>query len=302
MPVTITDFTPSRVRGFTPITVNGSGFSAVPGQNVVTVGGISATISVEGPASITFALPLVFAIGIIRNVHTPLQVQNLSTGEISTSRYLWIKDTVAGVAAYGLAIPAPIPGPLENTAEERPFFYEAVDFFHLNALVELLVKDPPVGQVLSSNGTGLRYPGGTPGGGGVLTADPAEDSGLRWAQQQDVTLPFGGQVPFFNTFLVAGGSQLDTITTNEDSHAISVDGTLDLGWLLWKGTGTLDRVRVRVNAVQVYDSGAGLAVPNLGVWSQALALPVVQGDLVQVLASPIGGTGQTVGGLRLAAA
>lgn len=302
MSVTINNFTPTRMRGFVPITVTGTGFSATPGQNEVLVSGISATITLESAVSITFQLPALFALGIINNVSVGVQVVNLDNNEASDTRYIWVKDSIAGVAAYGLAIPSPIPGPAENTNEERPFFYEAIDFFKLNALVEVLVKNLAVGQVLTSAGPGLRYPGGVPGLGRVLEADPAQDGGVRWAPQQDVTLEFGGQVPASNTFLVANGTQLDVAGSGSTIHAAPVAGTIDRGWVLWKGAGTLDRIRILQNGAPILDTGPGLGVPPLVGISAVLAVPVAQGDEIQIEASPLGPGGQMTGGVRLAAA
>jgi hypothetical protein len=281
------------------VTITGSGFSPNPGQNDVVVSGSSGGITAESAVSITFTLPFLFAIGIIRDVHVLCRVFNYDNGE-SALFWIRIKANVDEVALYATQIESAIPGPFEQTGEEEaPRFFEARDFQRLAAALEVFTKEPAPGQVLSFDGTGLALPGGTPGSGSVLEADPADPSGLKWALQQDWMLPFGGQVAGANVLLAAGGTPI-TPTAGQAKHIAPTDGIIDTLSFLYRGAGTLDRIRILVDGLVAFDSLGGLGIPSLGVYNGAPALAVSSGEEIEIDASRTGaGTDNLVGYARL---
>lgn len=299
MSVVVSTIVPQRLRGNQSVTITGTGFSPNPGQNDVVVSGSSGTITAESAVSITFTLPFLFAIGIIRDVHVPCRVFNYDNGQ-SALFWIRIKANVDEVATYGTEIQSAIPGPFEQTGEDEfPRFFEARDMQRLAAFFEVFTKEPAPGQVLSFDGTGIAFPGGTPGAGSLLEADAAEPSGLKWALQQDLMLPFGGQVAGANVLLAANGAPA-TVTAGETKHVAPAAGTIDLVSLLYRGAGTLDRVRVLVNTVVVFDSLAGLGIATLNVYNAAPALSVLAGDEIEIDCTRTGvGTDNLVGFARL---
>lgn len=309
MPVAITPLGLGRTRrtdASPQVTINGTGFSGTPGQNQVFMGGSLATIVAESTTQITFTLPAPFSLDllIVRSIHAPVVVVNLDTGERSTDAWVWLQGTLEEVSDD--VIDTAIPGPFELTAfPENPGRFEARDMQRLASLIESLINDLSDGNVLAHDGTKLAEPTGLKGSGGgqVLQVDVAEPTKLKWGFALDALLPFGGTIsfPFTVGDLLAGSDALGAVpsfSAGVDNWALD-DGTLDLITLRNRVSGgsLLDRVRVLVNGVQQYDSGAGLAATN---YSQVISVAVSKGDTVRLEATKSGGGGiALVGGIRL---
>ena len=289
------------------VTINGSGFSPTPGQNQVFMSGSSATIVAEGATQITFNMPAPFSLDLftVRSIHVPVIVVNLDTGETSTDAYVWIPGDLDEVADD--VIDTPNPGPFEFTGlPENPFRFEARDMHRLATLIEAMINDVSDGNVLAWDGSKLAEPANLKGSGGgqVLVVDIAEPTDLKWGFKLDAFLEFGATIstPFTIGNLNANGSQnTGTPFGGVGTQAWALDdGTLDLISLRNRTSGgdTLDRVRVLVNAIQVFDSGAGLGAGN---YSAVINVPVVKKDLIQLECTKTGGAGgiALVGGIRL---
>ncbi len=308
MPVEITTLGLNRVRRTDPapqLTVNGIGFSAA--NNSVFVSGSLATIVVQGATQITFNLPPPFTFGFIpdvRSISVPILVVNNDTGETSTEAFTWIKADLNEVADERIA--TAIPGPFEVTSlPEVPSRFEARDMQRLAALVEALVLDIEPGNVLAWDGAKLAEPAGLKGSGSgqVLSVDLGEPTGLRWGFKLDAWLAFGGTVaqtgPVTANMVAGGDSGPFAGTPGTENWALE-DGALDL--ISWRGRssggGTIVLARVLVNGIQQFTSGA-ISVIN---YSQAIAVPVLKGDTVELELTSSLGLGNAVaivGGIRL---
>ena len=279
------------------VVIDGSGFGALPANNDVRVSGNGATIVAASPTQITFTMPFIFTLGFVSDVHAIVQVENTTTSEFAV-RFMRVKGTPAEVGDQ--VIDAPVPGPLEvPSSPQVPVTGEARDMERLAALIESFTRDLSQGDVLAWDGTKVDTPGNNVGAGQALLVDLAESTDLRWSHQQDVVLPFGGTVAAAAVLLIADGDRTATVGGTEGWAPAA--GTIDLAWLLVKevGADTLDRVRILVNSIAVFDSGVGLGIVNDGVFTATPALTVASGDLIELEASRTGVTIDVIGGLRL---
>lgn len=305
MPVAISTLGLNRVRRTDPapqLTVNGTGFSAA--NNSVFVSGSLAAIVAQGATQITFNLPAPFSLNVfdVRSIHVPILVVNNDTGETSTEAWTWIKADPVEVADE--RIDTAIPGPFEITsAPEVPDRFEARDMQRLAALVESLTVDVQAGNVLAWDGAKLAEPAGLKGSGGgqILRVDLAEPTGLAWAFNVDAFLKFGRSLAASQVSnLIACQSQLAFPGAAGDENFALDDGTLDLISLKGRasGGGTVVLVRVLVDGVQQYTSGA-ISVIN---YSQAISVAVTKGQRIQlqVSAGPVALSSIALtGGIRL---
>lgn len=304
MTVQVNTVVAQRIRGSASVTITGSGFGAGLPQNDVLVSGSSGTLSAASPVSITFTLPFLFSSGLLRDVHALCQVLNLTTGE---SAYFWlrIKANPDEVADFGREIDSPIPGLFEVLQVNVPTNFEAKDMQRLATLMEIWTREGAVGQVLSRDGSGINFPTDTNligAQGQVLTVDLAEPTDLKWTLGSGAILPFGGQATIPGAFLTADGTNFDTIVDGETEQWAPTAGTIDHVWLLVKDpsfTGTLDRVRIYVNSIVQFDSGAGLGFADNGVFAATPNVVVAQGDIVEMDVFSLVTSVRTIGGCRL---
>lgn len=294
----ITSVSPERMRGNATVVLVGTGFDPATFNNDVEVDGSFATVTVASAVSLTFTLPFSLTSGATRDTHLRCSCFNFPSGE---KAYFWlrIKADVEEVADDSL--PLAVPGPLEPPAEVRPRYAEAKDMEALSAAMEALLSDSEDGQVLACVGASIDEVGGDPAGGGVLLADAAEPTGLRWSKaDMGLSLPFGGACPAAANNLAAGGDNAAAVGGTDTEHAASAAGTVDLLSLLVKSGGaTLDRVRLIVNGSSAYDSGAGLGLGNNAHFTAAPGASVAAGDLVEVECTSAGGTTNLAGMARL---
>jgi len=284
------------------VVIDGTGFSAVPFDNDVTVGGIPAAIVAESAIQITFTMPFLFQIGILTDAHVQVVVTNFTPATPESGR-AWFRVQEDADEIADRVIASAIPGQFElvGTDSDRPRYFEAKDMEKLAALIETWTRDLDPGQILAADANpAVSEPGGTPGLGAALLVDLAEATNLRWSQEQDAMLPFGSDVPAAATLLVADGDLTLAAGAGGTEQWAPTAGTVNLIWLLVKSAGpTLDRVRLLVEGVSVFDSGAGLALGNNAVFSANPAAVVAQGDRVEIEATSAGGATQVVGGARL---
>lgn len=298
MTVQVDNVVPRRARGNSTYVIAGSGFDALIANNDVIVAGSSGNVVAASPTSVSFTLPFLFSFGIVRGVFAPCQVVNLVTGE-RCNFWIRVKETIAEVAARTLLNAVPGPAEVLGPDEEVSRVMEAKDSERLSTLLEAFLDDVAAGNVLGGTGAGLASPGGTAAQGAVLVADPADSTGMRWDGAQSHALPFGGSVGVGATLLVGDGDQA-AVAAGDTEQWAAVDGTLDLIHLLVQSGGpTLDRVRVLVNGSAVYDSGTGLGIGALGLFSANPAAAVVAGNRVEVEATALGGVVSVVGACEL---
>jgi len=306
-PVTITAITPPRARGDESVVITGTGFSGRAGQNAVRIGGFSCTITAESATSITATMPFLFTI--VGDFMTDVEVENLTNAGVGHA-WMWAKPaTVAETGAYEVSEQEPGTG--EDPTAEAADLVEAQDFERLVSMIEFILRDatPEAGDVPAHDGAGLvGVVDGEPGQ--ALVVDPAEDTGLRWGWETDLTLPFGGAIaanPGAPVFMVASGHPASGVSGTNTRMTVPLAGTIDLIFLslVWSGISTndIDRVRILKNGVQAYDSGAGLNIGrgSLLTFEAEPNFTVAAQDYLEIEVTKEGtlDTYQIVGGLRL---
>lgn len=303
-PIVITSIDPPRARYPENIVINGSGFSARAGENEVNISGSFAAIVSESATQLTVQLP--FFLSIADDFLAEVEVINL-THDTRGYAWLWVKDSLASVAAYSAGPTEPSTSEMPN--DDRPDFAEAQDFERLLSLIEFVSRDTTdeAGDVISRDDVGLwGVQGGKPGQ--ILIVDPTAVPGLAFKWAADMILSFGGSIvanPGGVVNLVANGHQDSTVSGTNTRNYIPFTCRIDLLWVLIKFSGAtdrIDRIRLIENGVTVrYDSGAGLALGNNAVHRVELD---VAGTGEKDLELEITKTGTTdsvklVGGVRL---
>ena len=129
MAVSISSHTPGRGREGDSIVTAGLGFSATPGQNTVTVDGISASITAESATSITWTWPA----GVTEDRFVVVRVTNLDDSTLA-DRYIWSKEDATTLLT--VRVPGQYPGTSEVVGTEDPILAEAKDYERLATLVE----------------------------------------------------------------------------------------------------------------------------------------------------------------------
>lgn len=304
-PIVITSIDPPRARYPEHITINGSGFSARAGQNEVNIGGQFAAIIAESATQLTVQLP--FILSIVDDWLPEVEVINL-THDTRGYAWLWVKDSLANVAAYEPG--ESTPGRDEMPNDDRPDYAEAQDFERLVSLIEFIARDnvPAAGDVVSRDDVGLwGVTNGKPGQ--LLVVDPTAVPGLAFKWAADMILPFGGTIaasPGGPVNMVANGHQDSTVSGTNTRNYIPFTCRIDCIWLLVKTAGVsadrIDRIRLIENGVTVrYDSGAGLALGNNAVHRVELDVAATGERDLELEVTKTGTTDsfKLVGGVRL---
>ena len=92
MPAVVTKITPGRGRVGDTISLIGTGFSTVGGQNVVTVDGQAATVTLDTATQVDITVPGAIAV----NRHVEVIIENLSDPGPFTW-WWWSKELVANL-------------------------------------------------------------------------------------------------------------------------------------------------------------------------------------------------------------
>lgn len=295
--VAITAVSPPRFRDTDSVTITGIGFSNRAGQNEVRLSGTSCTITAESATSITFTVGFLFSI--VNDLLVQLEVENLTTGQMSHV-WAWIKPSKTTTAAY--IVVGAVPDLAEDPNADAAAMAEAQDFERLMTLVDALMRDqtPVAGDILARNSDGVA--GVTGGSDGMcLEVDPAQDTNLRWRWCADLVLAYGGTTSAAGVFtLIMNGSMAHTVGGTR--HYVADSGIITVLWLRAKrlsGTDTWTLLRILVNGVQQYSSGAISLTTDVAHVADGLNIPVVAGDYIEVEATKTGATGfhQLVGGV-----
>lgn len=154
MALTVTAIDAPRGRSADSVTITGTGFNATPGNNTVTFGGVSATVTGgSGTTSLTVTVP--GGLG-TDDFQVAVVVTNTGNGDTNsaTPRYFFV---MKAITAYRNThrIQAQQPGPNEVVAVESEKVPEAKDHERLAAYVEALKRDvlPGVGGSTIPNTT-----------------------------------------------------------------------------------------------------------------------------------------------------
>lgn len=286
MPVAITSIAPGRGRPADVVTINGDGFSATLGQNVVTVDGVLAGVNAATATALTVVVPL----GLSVDQHVEVSVTNLDDATSALWNW-WSKDTVANTAAAVLRTKVPFIDEIlrglardvknMNTAEAR--FFERLAT-KIELIPDLLTGK---GDFFSKAAAPLgirRAPAGTAGQPFVSSAAGGAFQDrhcwlLQWGKAitgTDLTLPMnaggtdvsGANLQTYNVAPITG--QLALVSMRESVSASS----------------RVNRIEILVNDVVVLDLQNGDPdFPGPGIRSDSLTfypgIPVTQGDRVQ---------------------
>lgn len=305
MPPVIDSVSPDRVRAGDVITVNGSGFAPVFGNNRVDIGGANATIVSESETQIICDVPG----PVPSDVAVRIVVSRTDSQEFSDPPALvWSADTLANLRT--VSVPGQIPGPREavDVTASVPDVQQAQDYERVTTFVEhqrgrLTSK----GDIYTSDGsTPVRLP--MPAGAGmILTQDSSAPLGSVYMNpKRQITLLWGKEINIAASNdgpMVANGDSSPT-SVIDGEHGAAVSGTIVRLWVLvlTAGSGnTLDQVRVLVNGGVAYDSGAGLGLTVDGSHLATVTIAITVGDLVILEAFKLGAGSvmNLVGGLRI---
>lgn len=304
MALVVDSVSPQKFREGDVVTVEGSGFSPVFGENRLLIGGVVHPLDTESATQLVATVKP----GLAQDDWVELSVQRTDTLEFSETEMLWSMANLADLRT--LSVPGQIPGPREcydltASVADTP---EAKDYEKLATHAEYQRDEvlQTKGDLMTSSGSALaRLPAG--GGGSVLHADSGETLGLRWQHPaRSLTLSWGKQIDAGATNdpeMVAGGDSSQA-TQLASEHGVPFDGQIVLAWVLVQvanGADTLDRVRIDVNSANVYNSAAGLGLMQGQTHTAVVALSVRRGDLVELFANKLGVAGvmRLIGSVRL---
>ena len=303
-PVVVTSVTPQRGRTGDTVTIVGTGFAA--SNNNVRFAGANASIVSQSVTQIVVTIPSVT----VEGGHAELQVSNFDTNGVLVVPF-WIRNDVTVLQA--LRTVGQVPGPREDTTidSEDAERAEARDHERLATVAEWLQFDlaSTEGDIITRDATGLVGLDGSGDEGRVLLADAGEAAGIRWGEEVQATLLYGAQIPSGITAareLVANGEK-DAVPASASEHGVPYAGTIDWAWVYQYTSGAnadrLDRVVIRVNGADQYDSGTGLGIAHGEVFRVDPNVTVAAGDLVQLVVQKTGTANNmpVIGGLRVVA-
>lgn len=268
MAVAVSKISPGRSPPGDAVTIEGSGFSASFGQNVVTIDGVVAGVNAFSATALEVVVPL----GIVANRHAEVVVTNLDDAT-SATWWLWISDTAANVEA--LVLTTKVPGFGEkvrglgrliknmNVAEAR--------FFERIATKIELVPDllDAIGSFFSRSGSDLGLRRAAPGVAGQPFVSAIDDVGGQFQDRQCQTLQWGVTIDGTLLSRTMRASAPDTFTTGGTPYEISLSsGQLVLLSLRERnsGSGRINKVELYVDDVLVYEQEAATDEwPGLGL-------------------------------------
>lgn len=303
MTIAITQVLDGRGREGDLFVVIGTGFSATPGANLVTVDGVQATVLLDTTTGILAVMPALTNRD--RYVAVVVQFED-GTLDNDVHRY-WSKPTLAEMQT--VSVPGQVPGPNERVDRAQADVAEAKDYEGAVTLAEYLLREVLTtrGDLFARDSGGIaRLPVG--GGGNALGARSTEPTGLEWTRtERGLTLLWARSVVAGETTLlamVANGDQLTT-STSIGEHGAPFDGIIEAIWCFVNDTGggdTLDQVTVERNGSTVYNSGTGLGLTqNQSHRVTGQTLVCRAGDRLVLKAKKLGGTNaaRLSGGVRL---
>jgi len=294
MTAVVTSVVPDRFRAGDIITVTGFGFSPDFGVNRVSVELIvSVFIVSESDTVIVCEVPA----GIPTNQQVSVIASRNDTQDASEPFNCWSLGTSGELGSYGDDMPGQVPGPREaaHLDVDVPDVGQAIDY-ERQAAHALRIADEILeqqGDIFTSDGTNPeRQPIG--GGGLELHSRPAEALGLRWEQATRwLALRYGAeltgdavaQFPYPNGSAFTGGGITE--------HGAPFPGTITRVSLHvhFSSGAAIDRVRILVGGVSVYDSGAGQNVLAGETFVGLLSADVQQGDLLEIETTQDGADG-----------
>lgn len=298
---TVTSVSPERGRSGQTITIIGTGFS--PNNNNVRLDGAAATIISESTTQIVITQPTTFN---VTDGFAVLQVNNFDNNRFTEVAY-WIKDAIADLetkilpdqepgpeefatsvagGAAGTVTGAIIPDPTRAEARMWERMATMVDFLLSDTLValgDMFVRDS-VGLTLLDGSAGSEPPGQR------LVADSTAAEGVRWGHAADFDFPFGVGILESSTtavLMTANGRNTAIASGEADEWPVPLVGAIDAVYVYQQSfivnPDSLDRVRILVNGVSVFDSGTGLGITHRQrFFAGNLSIAVSVGDRIQL--------------------
>lgn len=298
--VQINEVTPSRFREGDLITINGFGFSPDFGANDVAIDGIPEPVQSESATAIQVLVPA----GVTKDAYVPIAVFRNDTLDNDVTQ-AFVKPDLDSIRDGSESVPGQIPGTTEaadpSRVEDVP---QAQDYERMVTAIEHLLLDvlSTLGDLFAFDGTNLVAQA-IGAAGQTLQANPATSTGMTYASTPRASsLNWAGEKAAGDTALnelSVNGTVTETSITNGNAFS-PLTGNLYLVIVYFaEGTAgdTLDRVTVDVNAGNVYDSGAGLAIAPGSFHVATFTGAVTSGDVVELKVAKLGtnGLGRFVG-------
>lgn len=298
MPAVVTKISPGRGRPGALLTIEGTGFNVLVGQNQVTMGGVAAGINTASEEQLVVVAPA----GMPVDQHVLVEVTNLADPP-AASWWWWSKGTVASTAA--MILRTKVPGYQERLRGlgrtiKNMGVAEARFFERLAAKIELIP------DLLAAKGNffshaaadqGLRQ--AAPGTAGQPFVSRLDASGGRFQNRVCATLQWGrilvttpAPTDLLDGFCAVNGNDNDNPIANGDSvyDVVPFDGVIGLLSLRERlsTTSRINRVEVYLDDVLAFEEEAPTTTfPGLGIRNGESAtlypnLPVTQGQRVSV--------------------
>ncbi|MFQ5511713.1 MAG: Ig-like domain-containing protein [Candidatus Krumholzibacteriia bacterium] len=156
-PVGITSLAPTHGPAGTPVTISGFGFEATLADNIVTFGGVSATVLSASPSQLVFEVPVNAAVG--GTLVSVTNVPQAATSNELAYTVLPVDDVAKGFEAAVVSL-----GALPRAVDIVP--NGSRTFIATNAGASVVVVDPGLTNYLS------HTPIGIPGGLNAIAATP----------------------------------------------------------------------------------------------------------------------------------
>jgi len=305
MAVVISNISPPRVREGDVVTINGSGFSTTPSDNLVLFDQEGVT-----PSSAT-ATQLVCTVPPIDNRDGYIRVVvalDDGSGDQDT-HWLWAKPTLVEMQTE--SIPGQVPGPGEDVDVAQADVAEAKDYERAATLAEYLAREVLAhkGDIPARDSTGIKR-FGMGGPGTSLAAEPGADEGLVYSRvEKTLTLLYGRIfASAFQGHLVANGdgNQTDTAPGEMGLHAVPFNGIIDSICVLHEtagGAATITAVQVQngVTLGVLHTSGAISLAAGQSYRVTGLSIAVRKGHKLWLTCTRTGGSGDSrvFGSIRL---
>lgn len=281
MPALIERVSPGRGRAGTAVSILGSGFSALPGQNTVTVGGISAVVTLDSEPQVDVTVP----VGVATNQHLEVVITNLEDGSESTF-WVFSKPTIAAMATATVPFKQPFVDEIKRAFPEDPRVALATQFERWAAKLELIPQDilSLKGALLagSSGGAAQVAPGAL---GQVLSSLP---SGVAFVDRFPITMHWGRFLAAGTTAptLMEAGARDTTATVLATQEIAPRAGEIVSLSIFGSVTGfsRVMTLELLVNGVviETYLPRQGFGVGNNQFDTFHPGTPVSQGDRVEV--------------------
>jgi len=281
VPAAIESVTPGRGRSGAAVSLLGSGFSATPGQNVVTVGGLPAAVTADAVAQVDVTVPG----GVATDQHLEVVLTNLDDASTSTW-WWWSKATVLALATAVVPFKQPFVDEIDRAFPDDPRVALATQFERWAAKLELVPKDLLIlkGALFAGSSAGAVQvaPGLL---GQVLSSLP---SGAAFATRAPVTLQWGrflAAATVAATLMEAGARDTEAVVQATEEVAVFAGEIVSLS--IFGSVAGFSRVmtlELLVNGVvvQTYLPRQGFGVGNNQYDTFFPGTAVAQGDRIEV--------------------